>query len=291
MERLKLTINDIKLNVNQFLLILNRFIEFIKYALENVAKADDKRLLLHIEPVKITIVNAAKSIEKLIQDIDLHGWTVENLTIWDGKSNSSNDSLDQIMTYARLLIEDHQITRITLFLQRNVALLSHQNSCHKLNSDENNHAAASGASTQEMEPIYSTNDPNDRPIIVFYGTQIVCHIKFISKAVDAFLQSVERNQPPKYFLTFGKLVISNAFNIINAGDIIQRNISKSDIKFRIIKCTNSLSDAVKNFVTKTKRAAQHFPSVIAVQEMVDSVIKVSHLAYELKLAILDYLNP
>lgn len=271
-------------------MILNRFIEITKYALENVAKADDKRLLLRIEPMNLIVVNAAKSIQELIQDIDLHGWTVENLALSDGNSNSSNDSLDQIMTYARLLIEDYQIARITSFLQGNAAILSHQNSFHKLDSDENNHAA-SAVSTQEAEPIYSVNDPNDRSFIIFYGTQIVCHIKFISKAVDAFLQSVERNQPPKYFLTFGKLVISNAFNIINAGDIMHRNMSKSDLKFRIIKCTNSLSDAVKNFVTKTKRAAQHFPSVIAVQEMVDSVIKVSHLAYELKLAILDYLNP
>lgn len=270
--------------------MLNRFIDFTKYALENVAKADDKRLLLHIEPLNLIIVNAAKSIQVLVQDIDLNGWTVENLAIWDGNLNASNDSLDQIMTFARLLIEDYQIARVTSFLQGNAALLSHQNSFHKLNSNENNRAAPT-VSTQGAESIYSVNDPNDRPFIVFYGTQIVCHIKFISKAVDAFLQSVERNQPPKYFLTFGKLVISNAFNIINAGDVMHRNMSKSDLKFRIIKCTNSLSDAVKNFVTKTKRAAQHFPSVIAVQEMVDSVIKVSHLAYELKLAILDYLNP
>lgn len=258
--------------------------------MENVAKADDKRLLLHIEPVNMIIVNAAKSIQEFVQDINLHGWTVENLAIWDGNSNSTNDSLDQIMTCARLLIEDYQIARVTSFLQGNAALLFHQSSFHKLDLDENNHPA-SAVSTQDMDPIYSVNDPNDRQFIIFYGTQIVCHIKFISKAVDAFLQSVERNQPPKYFLTFGKLVISNAFNIINAGDIMHRNMSKSDLKFRVLKCTNSLSDAIKNFVTKTKRAAQHFPSVIAVQEMVDSVINVSHLAYELKLAILDYVNP
>lgn len=236
------------------------------------------------------IVNASKSIQELVQDIDLHGWTVENLTIRDGNSNTSNDSLDQIMTCARLLIEDLQRVRVPSLMQGNAALLTHQNSFHKHDSDDNGHEA-SVVPTHEAEPIFSANNPNDRPFIVFYGTQIVGHIKFISKAVDAFLHSVERNQPPRYFLTFGKLVISNTFNMINAGDIMHRNMSKTDLKFRVLKCTNSLSDALKNFVTKTKRAAQHFPSVIAVQEMVDSVIKVSHLAYELKLAILDYLNP
>jgi enhancer of filamentation 1 len=42
---------------------------------------------------------------------------------------------------------------------------------------------------------------------------------------------------------------------------------------------------------KTKKAAQNFPSVTAVQEMVDSVVDISHLASDLKIAMLQAVNP
>jgi enhancer of filamentation 1 len=78
---------------------------------------------------------------------------------------------------------------------------------------------------------------------------------------------------------------------VNIGDIVHRNVAKKNIKTRILSCADALSESLKNCVMKTKKAAQNFPSVTAVQEMVDSVVDISHLASDLKIAMLQAVNP
>jgi hypothetical protein len=58
-----------------------------------------------------------------------------------------------------------------------------------------------------------------------------------------------------------------------------------DVKNKIMYCANHLCDILKLTVSTTKTAALQYPSVPAVQEMVDRVVDVSHAAYELKLVI------
>ena len=41
------------------------------------------------------------------------------------------------------------------------------------------------------------------------------------------------------------------------------------------------------FVSNTKKAANQFPSVLAVQEMIDNVVDVSHSANQLKVVIVN----
>lgn len=73
-------------------------------------------------------------------------------------------------------------------------------------------------------------------------------------------------------------------------ELIFRNLTRQRTKSRILSCTDNLSTALKTCVLKTKKAAQHFPSVSAVQEMVDSVVDISHAASDLKIAMLQALN-
>lgn len=127
----------------------------------------------------------------------------------------------------------------------------------------------------------------DKLLIVYYASQTVTHMGYLTQAIDAFLQTVEHNQPPKFFIAYGKFVVLSAHNLINIGDIVHRNVTKQDIKSRVLQCADALSEALKNCVSKTKKAAQHFPSVTAVQEMVDSVVDISHLASDLKIALLQ----
>lgn len=127
---------------------------------------------------------------------------------------------------------------------------------------------------------------NDKSLLRYYATQTITHMKNLSQAIDSFLQTVERNQPPKYFLAYGKFVVLSAHHLISIGDIVHRNVSHPDVKRRLLGYTDSLSDTLKTCVAKTKSAAQHFPSVTAVQEMVDSIVDISHLAYDLKTAML-----
>lgn len=132
---------------------------------------------------------------------------------------------------------------------------------------------------------------NDKSLLVYYATQTVTHMGYLTQAIDAFLQTVERNQPPKFFLAYGKFVVLSAHNLVNIGDIVHRNVSMQDVKKRVLQCADSLSEALKTCVAKTKKAAQHFPSVTSVQEMVDSVVDISHSAYDLKIAMLQVVQP
>lgn len=289
-NKLKLTLTDMKLSVNQLVLGFDNFINFCRSTIENMSNVDDKRLFMKLNALLQSITEASKTINGLANNIELNGWTVENLVLWDENSDL-NDNLNQLIACVRSLIDESQITTVSSIIQGNAALLFNQkplniNDLGLIEKNQRTH----DITPKLVETNSVANDISERPLLIFYGTQIVGHIKYICAAVDSFLQSVERNQPPKQFLTHGKLVILSAFNIINTGDMIYRNTLNADLMMRISNCTTSLSDAIKNFVAKTKRAAQHFPSVIAVQEMVDTVVKVSHSAFELRLIILQELN-
>ncbi|KFB48196.1 AGAP005411-PA-like protein [Anopheles sinensis] len=147
--------------------------------------------------------------------------------------------------------------------------------------------AADAAAASVTERPAAALDPNDKSVLVYYASQTVTHMGYLTQAIDAFLQTVEHNQPPKFFLAYGKFVVLSAHNLVNIGDIVHRNVSRECIKTRVLSCADALSEALKTCVAKTKKAAQNFPSVTAVQEMVDSVVDISHLASDLKIAMLE----
>lgn len=88
------------------------------------------------------------------------------------------------------------------------------------------------------------------------------------------------------FLAHGKFVVLSAHRLVHIGDTVHRNVTRNDVRTRVLQCANALNEALGQTVSKTKQAAQFFPSVSAVQEMVDSVVDVSHLAKDLKVAMI-----
>lgn len=88
------------------------------------------------------------------------------------------------------------------------------------------------------------------------------------------------------FLAHGKFVVLSAHRLVHIGDTVHRNVTRNDVRTRVLQCANALNEALAQTVQKTKQAAQFFPSVTAVQEMVDSVVDVSHLAKDLKVAMI-----
>ncbi|CAL4072830.1 unnamed protein product, partial [Meganyctiphanes norvegica] len=128
-------------------------------------------------------------------------------------------------------------------------------------------------------------DANDRQVVNFYGNQGEIHLQHLNTAIDAFLLTVENNQPPKVFIAHSKFVILNAHKLVYIGDTVHRNVKNAELRTRVLNCSNALCDAMKNTVSAAKTAALQFPSVGAVQSMVDAFVSVSHLAYNLKQAI------
>lgn len=77
-------------------------------------------------------------------------------------------------------------------------------------------------------------------------------------------------------------MVLSAHRLVHVGDTVARNVSQTHIKQRVQEQADSLSHALDQTVQRTKRAAQHFPSVAAVQDMVDAVVDVSHFASDLR---------
>ncbi|XP_071091873.1 enhancer of filamentation 1-like [Haliotis cracherodii] len=128
-------------------------------------------------------------------------------------------------------------------------------------------------------------DPNDKQVLVFYSGQMETHSTLLSNALDAFFCCVESNEPPKVFISHSKFVIVSAHKLVYIGDTLHRNIMHTIVKNKIMKCANQLCDCLKQSVSATKLAALQYPSVPAVQEMVDRVVEVSKAAHNLKVVI------
>ncbi|CAK9833245.1 Breast cancer anti-estrogen resistance protein 1 [Anthophora retusa] len=228
------------------------------------------------------------------------------------------DPLDQLIACARALTED--VRQVASFIQGNSTLLFKRSSIISTGSSNNSGAGddydyvnldsrevvakqreeVRAALPQELRSNYdllvseSDNatiqmppmDPNDKQLLAFYAAQVITHSNHLTHAIDAFMQTVEHNQPPKVFLAHGKFVVLSAHRLVHIGDTVHRNVTRNDVRTRVLQCANALNEALAQTVSKTKQAAQFFPSVSAVQEMVDSVVDVSHLAKDLKVAMI-----
>ncbi|XP_034940479.1 breast cancer anti-estrogen resistance protein 1 [Chelonus insularis] len=231
------------------------------------------------------------------------------------------DPLDQLIACAKALTED--VRQIASFIQGNSTLLFKRSSIISTSTTGNNTedddyvnldsretvvkqreelratlppelrssydllvSEADNAAIQTPLSTPTPMDPNDKQLLAFYVAQVITHGAHLTHAIDAFLQTVEHNQPPKVFLAHGKFVVLSAHRLVHIGDTVHRNVTRNDVKTKVLECANALSEALAQTVLKTKQAAQFFPSVTAVQEMVDSVVDVSHLAKDLKVAMI-----
>uniref|UniRef100_T1IHI4 Breast cancer anti-estrogen resistance protein 1 n=1 Tax=Strigamia maritima TaxID=126957 RepID=T1IHI4_STRMM len=144
-----------------------------------------------------------------------------------------------------------------------------------------------GSSVSQLTTVIGHLDVNDRQVLKFYASQIETHVIYLTNAIDAFLATIENNQPPKIFIGHSKFVVLSAHKLVYIGDTVHRNIVNIDVRNKVLLCSNALCDALTTTVKSTKMAAQQFPSVIAVQEMVDSVVDISHSANDLKTIIVQ----
>lgn len=320
-DKLDPILMDLKLAAVRLRTALHDLSEFGEGCLGNAAKMEDKALATKLKP----LVKALKDADRLVHDashtLDVNGWTVEVLSRLEGQKTLVPDSLDQLIACAQTLTED--VRQISSFIQGNATLLFKRTTPATPTGNTNpdwmedydyvsleskealakKNAEIRDALPQDLQKNFENMvknaenaacielDANDKSLLIYYTTQTVTHMNYLTQAIDAFLETVQRNQPPKIFLAYGKFVVLSAHNLVNIGDIVHRNVSVSDVKTKVLSCADTLSDALKECVAKTKKAAQHFPSVTAVQEMVDSVVDISHSASALKVAMLKTIKP
>lgn len=125
----------------------------------------------------------------------------------------------------------------------------------------------------------------DKQVLAFYSEQLETHTTLLTNSIDAFFSCIEKNNAPKVFISHSKFVVVSAHKLVYIGDSLHRNMKHELVRSKIIQCANILCDNLKLTVTATKTAALQYPSVPAVQHMVDKVVDVSHAAHNLKLLI------
>lgn len=108
----------------------------------------------------------------------------------------------------------------------------------------------------------------------------------LTSHINTFLRIVEENRPPPVFVMKVKYIILIAHQLVVVGDTICRNVQESTVKNHVEHCSKALSAGISTVVQKSKIATQLFPSVTAVQEMVDSVVEISHIVNDLKISVL-----
>ncbi|XP_043483838.1 breast cancer anti-estrogen resistance protein 1 [Leptopilina heterotoma] len=323
LQKLEKTLMEIKLACQRLRTSLHDLTEFAEGTLSNAAgKAlSDKGLSMKLRPLVKALRDTDKLIEKAFSELDIIKWNTTQLCREENETNCSAlinwpaDPLDQLIACARVLTED--VRQVASFIQGNSTLLFKKQLVFKnvstedydyVNLDSRDAVVKQREELREMLPqelgknydlvvaeadqaaiqhvLLSPMDPNDKQVLSFYAAQAITHGSHLTHAIDAFLQTVEHNQPPKVFLAHGKFVVLSAHRLVHIGDTVHRNVLRNDFKTRILQSSNTLNDVLAQTVTKIKQAAQYFPSVTAVQEMVDSVVDVSHMAKDLKLILI-----
>ncbi|KAK6630916.1 hypothetical protein RUM44_003088 [Polyplax serrata] len=297
-ENLRNGILDIKLAAERLRTSLHELSEFYAGSLGNAYKAADKNLIGKLKPLAKALRDSDKIVQDACNDLDSRKWSLEDLSRTTDQ-DFTLDSLDRLIACAKSLTED--IRRAASSLQGNASLLFKRDSTLVIPDDYdyvNLHSKdPTGNNDRDVNPTDfnkssdgednggGQTESDDSRLIRFYAALTVTHTAQLTKAIDSFLQTVEHNQPPKIFLAHGKFVVLSAHRLVYFGDAVARNVTQTHIKQRVQERADGLSEALDQTVQRTKRAAQHFPNVAAVQDMVDAIVDVSHFARDLKMTL------
>lgn len=321
---------EIKLAAMRLKTSIRRLFEFAEGTYGNACKLEDKSLSNKLKPLVQALKTTERIIYDAFYNLDVNGWTVEVLSHTNMSKAQPPDSLDQLTACALTLIEDVRhfasfIQGNASLLFKRVETLSFTPTASSFGIGNNNEwfEDYDYVSLETKEATLKTNtdikdafskdlkknsesilknvekvswdskelDVKDKSLLIYFTIQTTTHINYLTQAIDAFLETVERNQPPKFFLNYAKFILMAAHPLISFGDIIHRKVKLPQIKNQVLSCSDALADALKQCVSKTKRAAQFFPSVTAVQEMVDSVVDISHFAHDFKMVMLQTIGP
>lgn len=170
----------------------------------NAQRAPDAGLATKLTPLARALADADRAVQQACAQLDAMDWSVQALT--RESDNDPPDNLDQLIAVARSLTED--VRRAASFLQGNAPLLFRKDTVRKIPVDENDYASVDGVRDllpADMQPIYEaalndTADTDDSRLLKFYAALALNHITHLTEAIDAFLLTVEHNQPPKIFL-------------------------------------------------------------------------------------------
>ncbi|XP_072365683.1 enhancer of filamentation 1 [Scyliorhinus torazame] len=133
----------------------------------------------------------------------------------------------------------------------------------------------------------SSLSSQDKQLLFFYSEQCETHFVTLLNAIDAFFNSISGGQPPRIFVAHSKFIILSAHKLVFIGDTLSRQAMAQDVRNKVLNYSNLLCELLKSIVMATKTAALQYPSIAAVQEMVDKVTELSYHSHQFKVLLLQ----
>ncbi|XP_036202970.1 enhancer of filamentation 1 isoform X4 [Myotis myotis] len=141
--------------------------------------------------------------------------------------------------------------------------------------------------SQSLPTVNSSVGAQDRQLLCFYYDQCETHYISLLNAIDALFSCVSSAQPPRIFVAHSKFVILSAHKLVFIGDTLTRQVAAQDIRNKVMNSSNQLCEQLKTIVLATKKAALHYPSTTALQEMVHQVTDLSRNTLQFKRSLLE----
>jgi len=288
LPRLEPRLQDIRQSTIKLRASLNQLVVFTTSIHSSIK---DRGLKMKMAPLLEAVRKGSSTVGECFEMIERKGWSCETL----GQPEYSPDSLDEIISSAAMLTDD--IRQLASFIQGNSTLLFKRGEPQGEAADDS-YVNVDSKEKDEEGSISSPQPPQctlvinkeDIEVLLFYAGQYKTYYTKLTDAIDGLLGTVTNNQPPKVFLSHCKCVILSGEQLLLLGDTAERYITSKDLKRELLHCTQIFAKALAGTVSKTKTAATNFPSVTAVQNMVDSVVDLSHRANHLKRALIEHSN-
>ncbi|KAF0751952.1 breast cancer anti-estrogen resistance protein 1 [Aphis craccivora] len=293
-KNLEANLLDIKIISLRLKNSLRQYIEFSEGCLGNAVNARDKGISTKLQPLVFDLIKTDKMICYSTNALDCLNWKPQVLyRELNNECEYSEDALDKLISCAKLLTDD--IRQVTSLIKGNSTLLfkkeiistnDEEDDDYEYIGDENGKRPSINSASIKNDSSSSEISTKDKKIFSYYSHQIVSQTDLLTSHINTFLQIVKENRPPPVFVMKVKYIILIAHQLVVVGDTICRNVQESTVKNHIEQCTKALSAGISTVVQKSKIATQLFPSVTAVQEMVDCVVEILHIVNDLKVSVL-----
>ena len=121
----------------------------------------------------------------------------------------------------------------------------------------------------------------ERELLERFSKQMELITPSLRESVDVLLDSVSAKDPPKEFVTKSKLTVVAAYKLVYVADALCQKILHNETKTAILSSSNLLTESVKALVSDTKSAALQYPSVLALEQLGESLKRIFPSALDL----------
>ena len=137
--------------------------------------------------------------------------------------------------------------------------------------------------------VYSLN-PQEKEILKTLEIDVPDLVTSLSIAIDNFITAVDGRKPPPSFVALGKHAILCAHKLVFVGDCVCQHISLGPARSAVQEQCSTMCSILKRTVASTKLAALQWPSVSAMQDMVDKMFEIATCAHQIRLTLKSILS-